>query len=73
MDASTYYGIVGDAMLANQGNSGGDEKGPEMTPEMRLAVSSIMQELSKLMDRLSVDIMLTERGVEIPTTITLVQ
>ena len=43
----------------------------EMSPEFRNAISGVIKELGKLIDRISVDILLTEKGVEIPTTVTL--
>lgn len=63
MDASRYYSFVGEAMMQRDNE--------EMTPELGEAVRELMQNLAALIDRVSVTINFTDRGVEMPTVTTL--
>ncbi len=63
MDAASYYGFVGDAATL-----GGSE---ENTPEVNAAVGEAMTSLQALIQRITVDVQFTERGIEIPSTVTL--
>ncbi len=65
MDASRYYAMIGDVVAAN---SSGDSPS---SAEMNAAINDIMQGFSKLIDRLSVAVLFTERGVEFPTEVAL--
>lgn len=66
MDAARYYGFLGDAMAV----SGGDkEKGP--SAEMQAAMQEVMRAVADVYDRMSADVLFTERGVEIVSTVTL--
>lgn len=64
MDAARYYGFIGDAVMAQP-----DDDGP--SPEQARAIRSLMQGLSELIERISVSVKLTDRGVEIPAVTTL--
>jgi len=67
MDAARYYSFIGDAMaMAEQ-----DEDGKAPPPEIQAAVSDIMDVISELYDRMSVDVDLTERGIEMKSSVTL--
>jgi hypothetical protein len=73
MDAARYYDLMADAMTVE--NTGEQESvdPSDMPPEFRTAIGDVIGELGKIMDRISVDVYLTEKGIEIPTTITLVE
>lgn len=63
-DAAAYMNLIGEAMktgAANQQNS----------PAMNESMSAVMDAAGGMMDRISMDIVLTERGIEIPYTMTL--
>jgi len=66
MDAARYYGFLGEAITARKQDQ---EKGP--SPEMQAAMNEIMQAVAGLYDRMSVDVRLTERGVELESSVTL--
>ncbi|NNE61945.1 MAG: hypothetical protein HKN35_13710 [Woeseia sp.] len=63
MDASRYYSFVGDAITMRS-----DE---ESSPELNEAVQTLMDNLAALIDRVSVRVNFTDRGVEIPAVTTL--
>jgi len=67
MDAQSYYGFVGDAVMqADEGDEG------EANPvEVRTAVRDIMQASAEVYERMSVNVHLTERGIEVGSRITL--
>jgi len=69
MDASSYYQLMGEIMMTP--NEGTDESA-EMSPEIAQALGTMMNEFGKLLDRISVDIVLTDRGVEIQSNVELV-
>ena len=77
MDAASSYGLIGDAMMANDfgGETDGEADGEaaEIPPEVKEAIGEIMSELSDLLSRLSVEMSFTEQGLEISTTVTLVE
>ena len=67
MDAARYYSFIGDAMeMAEQ-----DDDGKAPPPEIQAAVSDIMDVISELYDRMSVDVDLTDRGIELKSSVTL--
>lgn len=67
MDAARYYAFIGDAMeMAEQ-----DDDGKAPPPEIQAAVSDIMDVVSELYDRMSVDVDITERGIELKSSVTL--
>jgi len=66
MDAARYYSFIGDAIAAAEQD---DEDTPP--PEIQAAVNDMMDIVSKLYDRMSVDVDLTERGIEIHSSVTL--
>ncbi len=63
MDAASYYGFVGDAAAPG----GSDEN----TPQVNAAVREAMTSLQALIRRITVDVQFTERGIEVPSTVTL--
>lgn len=63
MDAARYYGFIGDAVMAQSDD--------ETSPEQARAVRELMQTLSELIDRISMSVVFTGRGVEIPAITTL--
>ncbi len=63
MDAARYYSFIGDAVTAQQDEPASAEQGR--------AVKNLMQSLSELIDRVSISVMFTERGIEIPAVTTL--
>ena len=71
MDAGTYYEFIGDSMLVSNSVDSVNDESAEMSPELMQALSDVMTELGSMLDRMSVDIVLTDRGIEFPTTMTL--
>jgi hypothetical protein len=69
MDAARYYSFLADAIAAAEPPEG-DEQQAE-SPEMKQAVNDIMTVVSELYDRIVVEVLLTPRGLEMPTTVTL--
>ena len=67
MDAARYYSFIGDAVAMAEQND--DGKAPP--PEIQAAVNDIMDVISELYDRMSVDVDLTERGIELNSSVTL--
>lgn len=63
MDASRYYAFVGDAMM--------QQENEEMQPELGQAVRDLMQNMAALIDRVSVTVNFTNRGIEMPAVTTL--
>lgn len=67
MDAARYYSFIGDAVaMAEQ-----DDDGKAPPPEIQAAVNDIMDVISELYDRMSVDVDLTKRGIELNSSVTL--
>ncbi|MDX2412373.1 MAG: hypothetical protein QNK16_08970 [Woeseiaceae bacterium] len=67
MDAARYYSFIGDAMEMTEQ----DDDGKAPPPEIQAAVSDIMDVISELYDRMSVEVDLTERGIELKSSVTL--
>jgi hypothetical protein len=65
MDAGRYYGFIGDAMSLTDG--------PEKPPELVRAQGEVMQTFGKIFSRIYFDVLFTERGVEMPSTIQLAE
>jgi len=66
MDAARYYSFLGDAMVA-----GGQDQESGPSPEMQAAMNEVMQAIAALYDRMSAEVMLTEHGVEVQSSVTL--
>jgi hypothetical protein len=73
MDAARYYDLVADAMMVENDDEQENIDSSKMSPEFNEKIGDVVKELGKLMDRISVDIHLTEKGIEIPTTVTLAE
>ena len=67
MDAKRYYEFVGDAVMQQEES----EESEPMPPEMRNAIRDIMVSSGDIYERMSVNVHLTERGVEVNTRMTL--
>jgi hypothetical protein len=65
MDASRYYAFIGDAIATSEAAS------EASSAEVNQAVGDIMQGVGKLMDRMSMNVNFTERGIEFPAVMTL--
>lgn len=63
MDASRYYGFVAEAMRAGQADS--------ETPEVSESMAEMMEAFGRLFERIAVDIQFTDRGIEVPSVVTL--
>lgn len=61
MDSARYYNMMGDAMAAEKTS----ESDHEVSPAMREAMRDIMRLSGSMYERMTVDVRLTERGVEI--------
>lgn len=68
MDASRYYAFLADAIAAAEPPDGDDQA---QSPEMKQAVNDMMTVIAQLYDRIVVEVLLTPRGIEMPTTVTL--
>jgi len=66
MDAARYYEFLGDAIAAGEMASE-----DSATPEMQAAMKEIMQAVAEIYGRMSVGVHLTERGVEIDSSVSL--
>jgi len=66
MDAARYYGFLGEAITAGKQDQ---ENSP--SPAMQAAMNEIMQAVADIYDRMSVDVRLTARGVELESSVTL--
>jgi hypothetical protein len=63
VDAARYYSFMGEAIAA--GDAGADDAA---TPEMQAAMTEMMQSIADLYDRMSVDVLFTENGIEMHAT-----
>lgn len=63
MDAGRYYGFIGDAMNLTDA--------AEQPPELVKAQGDVMQTFAKMFSRIHFDVLFTERGVEMPSTVQL--
>jgi hypothetical protein len=61
MDAGRYYGFIGDAMTLTDDT--------EQPPELVKAQGEVMQAFAKIFSRIYFDVLFTERGVEMPSTV----
>ena len=68
VDASRYYSFLADAIAAAEPPGDGQ---PAQSPEMKQAVNDIMHVVADLYDRAVVEILLTPRGVEMTSAVTL--
>jgi len=66
MDAARYYEFLGEAIAAGKQDQ---DDGP--SPGMQAAMNELMQATADVYDRMSVDVRLTARGVEIVSSVTL--
>jgi hypothetical protein len=60
IDAGRYYSFIGDAIAAAP-----QEGDDEPSPEMKAALQETMQAVGELYDRMSIDVLFTEKGIEI--------
>ncbi len=60
MDAARYYSFMGDAIAA-----GGADDSKDATPEMKDAMTEMMQSVADLYHRMSGDVVFTEHGIEL--------
>jgi hypothetical protein len=65
MDAARYYSFIGDAVMAQDSND------TATTARVNSAVKHMLQSMGGLVNRLSMDVNLTQHGIEMPTVITL--
>ena len=81
MDAGAYYEFIGDMIVKGQeaeaamaqmdpveGEEG--EQTKPMSPEAAAALADVMNTIGEWIDRIDTQVMLTDRGVEIPSTMT---
>ena len=69
IDGERYYSFIGEAVRAGQ--SAGGDGAQEVPDDVREAMTQVMTGFGDLLERIAVDVTLTERGVEVPTTISL--
>lgn len=70
MDAKKYYEFVAEAAM-QEDNPDSDE--PSMPPEVRAAVQDIMVSSADLYERMSVNVLLTGRGIQVDSRVTLTE
>jgi hypothetical protein len=63
MDAGRYYGFIGDVTM--------QPDGAEHSPEVTRATGDLMRAMEQMFSRIAFDVQFTDRGVEIPSTVTL--
>jgi len=66
VDAARYYSFMGEAIAA--GEAGADD---EPTPEMQDALTEMMNSIADFYDRMSIDVLFTENGIEMRAVETL--
>jgi hypothetical protein len=66
LDGKRYYQFMSEAVRA-----GSAAQGDDMPEDVQEAVSQVMAGVSEMVERLSVDVKLTEHGIEIPASVTL--
>lgn len=66
IDGERYYDLMSQVIEAGAADS--DEN---VSPEMQVAMSQVMTGIGDFIDRITVDVTFTERGVEIPSSMTL--
>lgn len=69
MDAASYYELLGDSMMQQDGNADADAE--PMPMEMREALRDIMIASGELYERMAFYVRFTERGIEIDGNITI--
>ena len=67
IDGERYYGLMSQVIEAGAA-ADSDEN---VSPEMQVAMSQVMTGIGDFIDRITVDVTFTERGVEIPSSMTL--
>ena len=67
LDGQRYYEFMNEAMKAGNAASGEGD----MSEELQNAASTVMTGISDAIDRISVDVILTNRGIELPANVTL--
>lgn len=65
IDAARYYGFVGSAVA--EADADGDQAG---SAELQAAIKDIMEVVAELYDRMTVDVMFTEQGIEFESGVT---
>lgn len=71
MDAARYYGLIGESMTMDLPQMSADPGKEPPSAEMMKTMSEFMNQIGDMMERMSMDVVFTEKGVEMPTTITL--
>jgi hypothetical protein len=66
VDAARYYSFMGEAIAAGEA---GVEDAP--TPEMQAALTEMMNAIADFYDRMSIDVLFTENGIEMRAVETL--
>ncbi len=68
LDGDRYYAFMSEAVQA--GNASGQED-VQASPEVQAAISQVMSGIGDMIERIAVDVTFTERGIELPATLTL--
>ncbi len=71
MDAARYYRLMGETMTMDLPQADDDPMHGAPPVEMMASMSQMMTELGDIMERMQVDMIFTERGIEMPSTVTL--
>jgi len=67
LDGQRYYEFMSEAVKAGNAADGNEE----MSEELQEAASTVMAGIGDAIDRISVDVTLTSRGIELPANVTL--
>ena len=73
LDGARYYGMIGDIVEAGASEPNPDGTARDMSPDMQRAVSQIMAGVSDLIERVSINVHFTDKGIEMPTTVTMAE
>ena len=68
LDGARYYAFMSEAVQA--GNAAAPDS-TQPSPEVQAALSQVMSGIGDMIERIAVDVTFTERGIEIPATLTL--
>lgn len=71
VDGARYYDYMSQIIEAGANTPGPDGSPNEVSREMQVAMSQVMSGVGDLVERITIDVTFTDRGVEMPSTLTL--
>ena len=73
LDNQRYYELIGEALGAEYATEKVSTNGEEMPPEVEEAIQRLMNGAGEMVERVSMNIVFTESGIEMPASITLAE